>query len=82
MMGRGKCVILVNLDLSAAFDKAIHELLVKDLWNIGVVNNKMKYFELFTKLKLLCANWKLFCFIQSSDKRSSTRNYADAYFIL
>ena len=62
MMDEGKCAILVLLDLSAAFDTVVHELLVEDLRNIGVVDNALKYLELFTKQKLLCANWKLlFC---------------------
>ena len=34
MMDGDKCAILVLLDLSAAFDTVVHELLVQDLRNI------------------------------------------------
>ena len=43
MMDEGKCAILVLLDLSAALDTVVHELLLEDLRNIGVVDNALKY---------------------------------------
>lgn len=45
MTERGKCVVLALLDLSAAFDTAVHELLIKDLRNTGVVDKALKYLE-------------------------------------
>ena len=45
MMDENKCALLVLLDFSTAFDTVVHELLVQDLRNIGVVDNDLKYLE-------------------------------------
>ena len=42
---QGKCVILLLLDLSAAFDTVDHSFLLNDLVNIGVSKNSIKWFE-------------------------------------
>lgn len=54
MMDGGKCAILVLLDLSAAFDTVVHELLVKDLRSIGVVDNALKYLESYLQTRSYC----------------------------
>lgn len=54
MMDEGKCAMLVLLDLSAAFDTVVCELLMKDLRNIGVVDNALKYLESFLQDRSYC----------------------------
>ena len=54
MMDGDKCAILVLLDLSAAFDMVVHELLVQDLRNIGVVDNALKYLKSYMQNRSYC----------------------------
>ena len=44
-MDRGKCGILILLDLSAAFDTVVHELLLEDLVMIGVDDDVLQWFK-------------------------------------
>ena len=43
MMDKGKCGILVLLDLSAAFDTVVHHLLIDDLRSVGVDGDALQY---------------------------------------
>ena len=43
MMDKGKCSILILLDLSAAFDTVVHELLLTDLKEVDIVENALDY---------------------------------------
>ena len=43
MMDEGKCGILVLLDLSAAFDTVVHNLLIEDLKMIGIDGDALEY---------------------------------------
>ena len=54
MMDENKYAILVLLDLSAACDTVVHELLVQDLRNIGVVDNALKYLESYLQNRNYC----------------------------
>ena len=45
MLDNGRCGILILLDLSAAFDTVVHELLLEDLVSIGVDDDVLKWFE-------------------------------------
>ena len=54
LMDEGKCGILVLLDLSAAFDTVVHELLLDDLKNIGIEENALKYLENYLKDRKYC----------------------------
>ena len=42
---KGKCGILVMLDLSAAFDTVVHEYLLNDLKFIGINGSTYRWFE-------------------------------------
>ena len=44
-MDNGKCVILILLDLSAAFDTVDHKLLIDDLMYIGVEGVALDWFK-------------------------------------
>ena len=44
-MDNGKCVILILLDLSAAFDTVHHKLLIEDLMYIGVEGVALNWFK-------------------------------------
>ena len=43
IMDEGNCGILVLLDLSAAFDTAVHEILLNDIKSIGIVDEALQY---------------------------------------
>ena len=45
MVSKGKCGILVLLDLSAAFDTVVHEYLLSDLKFIGIDGSAYRWFE-------------------------------------
>ena len=45
MLDNGKCGILILLDLSAAFDTVVHELLLEDLVLIGIDDDALKWFK-------------------------------------
>ena len=45
MLDNGKCGILILLDLSAAFDTVVHELLLEDMVLIGIDDDVLKWFE-------------------------------------
>ncbi len=44
-MDEGKCGVLLLLDLSAAFDIVVHEILLEDLRAIGVTQRALYYLE-------------------------------------
>ena len=44
-MDEGKCSIIILLDLSAAFDTVVHELLVDDLMAIGIEGTALEWFK-------------------------------------
>ena len=50
----GKCGILVLLDLSAAFDTVVHELLISDLKAIGINNDALRYLENYLADRKFC----------------------------
>ena len=45
LMDEGKCAILILLDLSAAFDTVVHDLLFEDLRSIGIVDDALEYLK-------------------------------------
>ena len=45
LMDDGKCAILILLDLSAAFDTVVHELLFEDLKSIGIIDDALEYLK-------------------------------------
>ena len=45
LLDDGKCGILVLLDLSAAFDTVVHDILLKDCKNIGIEGAALTYIE-------------------------------------
>ncbi|XP_068246837.1 uncharacterized protein [Palaemon carinicauda] len=45
MVDEDKCGILILLDLSAAFDTVVHELLLNDLRSIGVEHQALEYLK-------------------------------------
>ena len=51
MLDNGKCGILILLDLSAAFDTVVHELLLEDLVLIGIYDDVIKWFESYMTSK-------------------------------
>ena len=53
-MDEGKCSLLVLLDLSAAFDTVVHELLIDDLRNIGVENEALNYLKSYLLNRQYC----------------------------
>ena len=44
-MDKGKCCVLIILDLSAAFDTVVHELLLEDLKNIGIDGDALHFLK-------------------------------------
>lgn len=60
MMDEGKSAILVLVNLKAAFDTEVHELLLNDLKGVEVVDCIEISTKLFRRQKLLCPNWELF----------------------
>ena len=54
LMDNSKCGILVLLDLSAAFDTVVHELLLNDLRAIGVVGEALEYLESYLQGREYC----------------------------
>ena len=48
-MDEGKCSIVLLLDASAAFDTVEHELLLEDLYNIGIRNSALELLKDYLK---------------------------------
>ena len=44
-MDKGKCSVLILLDLSAAFDTVDHKLLLQDCNEVGIVGNALEYLK-------------------------------------
>ncbi len=42
-MDEGKCGLLILLDLSAAFDTVVHELLIMDCKSVGIDGDALTY---------------------------------------
>ena len=49
MMDKGECGIIILLDLSAAFDTVVHELLLEDMKMIGIESDAWKFFKSYLK---------------------------------
>ena len=54
----GKCSILILLDLSAAFDTVVHELLIEDMIAIGVEDVALKWFKDYLSGRHFCVSVK------------------------
>ena len=54
MMDEGSCGVLVLLDLSAAFDTVVHELLLDDLKLIGIVDDALEYLRSYLSDRKYC----------------------------
>ena len=54
VMDEGKCAILVLLDLSAAFDTVVHELLLNDMKTIGIEQVALQYLENYLRDRKYC----------------------------
>ena len=50
----GRCGVLVLLDLSAAFDTVVHELLLDDLRAIGVTHRALRYIRSYLEDRKYC----------------------------
>ena len=50
----GKRAILIMLDLSAAFDTVVHDLLLRDCMNIGIVGDALEYLESYLEGRTYC----------------------------
>lgn len=45
LMDSGNCAVLILLDLSAAFDTVVHDLLFDDLKSIGITQAALQYLK-------------------------------------
>ena len=54
MMDEGKCGVLILLDLSAAFDTVVHNILLKDCRSIGIEGQALVYLESYLKDRTYC----------------------------
>lgn len=54
MMDEGKCGVLILLDLSAAFDTVVHDLLLEDLQIIGVRDRALQYLRNYLVNRSYC----------------------------
>ena len=50
LMDEGKCGLLILLDLSAAFDTVVHELLLMDCKSVGIDGDALTYLKVNFKM--------------------------------
>ena len=62
----GKCAILILLDLSAAFDTVVHDMLLNDCHNIGIEDEALQYLKSYLEGRTYC--------VQIGQSFSETRN--------
>ena len=53
-MDEGKCSVLILLDLSAAFDTVVHNVLLQDCKNIGIEGDALKYLRSYLENRSYC----------------------------
>jgi hypothetical protein len=53
-MDSGKCTLVLLLDLSAAFDTVDHELLISDLFSLGVTGGALKWLRSYLSNRTFC----------------------------
>ena len=54
VMDEGKCSMLILLDLSAAFDTVVHDLLIDDLKSVGIAGEALAYHIEFSSDRKYC----------------------------
>lgn len=69
LMDNRKCGNIIILDLSAAFDTVVHEILLSDCKSVGIDINALECLRAI----LLCTDWKKFLLCETSRKRCSPR---------
>ena len=65
-LDNGKCTILILLDLSAAFDRVVHDLLLRDCQNIAIIDDELQYLKSYIEGRTYC--------VQIGQSFSETRN--------
>lgn len=54
LIDEGKCGILILLDLSAAFDTVVHDILLRDCENIGIEGAALAYLRSYLENRIYC----------------------------
>ncbi len=54
LMDEGKCDLLILLDLSAAFDTVVHELLLMDCKSVGIDGDALTYLRSYHENRQYC----------------------------